>query len=159
MADALFMTIAQAMTIFVSSIYVGAGEKVGETIAGNICKKVRNLFKKEEQALLFQFENQPESKELKEWFENGLANFISNNNQLSKDVRYILNVMSVDAAILETNLNTYKKIKHEYDLHHIAFIDTDNEVNDEWYSRKEHLEKKMHALNKMVKMMLQSYGN
>ncbi|PWV49586.1 hypothetical protein [Chitinophaga sp. S165] len=158
MTESLFLTIAAAMTNFVSSIYTGAGEKIGETIADTICKKVRGLFKKEDQELLIQFENQPESKELKEWFENKLEKSILNKNQLQKDVRYILDIMSVDAALLQTHLDTYKRLKHEYNLLIIEFIDADNGVNDEWYNRKENFEKKFHALNKMVKTMLEPCG-
>jgi hypothetical protein len=157
MTDPLIAQIAQLMTSFVSSLFLKGGGELGKSMAKDAYAKAKNALQKDKwNSSLAKLGEQPGSKLCQENFENELVEELTKTNSFSKEIVLILDIMSVDAAILETVFKAYKMLKNKHDLYYTAWADSANETDEEWQKEIRNLEKKLYVLKEKVLLMLKN---
>ncbi len=158
MTDPLIAQVAQLITAFVSSAFIKGSEEFGKNITKDLYEKIKKVVKRDKQnSLISKLDQLPHSKQQQEDFENELIEQLSKNNNFSREIVEILEIMSVAAAILETKVKSYKMIKRKHDLYSSAWAaGSENEMDEEWQKEIKHLEKKLYILKDEILLMLRS---
>ena len=112
-------------------------------------------FKKEKQKIIYSnLLHDPASRQYQEEFENELQIILSKSNGIPKELTFVLKIMSVDVAILETIYESYVSIKYKHTLAYISWNEAAVESDADHQEKIRILENKLRSLSEKVIKML-----